>query len=191
VPDEGFDGLVDFFELLLVLDAGLFEGGPDGGAFVVGVLVGLVLHFDRYVRFLEVGLGGVVYLVLVVPQARQLEQVVLQDLRPFLLHVDLLRAPVAEVAQVNPQLRLRVLVLAENALAVRARKAELALVVLDGALGHAFAGAALVGGELGDGAVVAAVGGAGEAGEDLLLKNRPLALANDLDLRFVVIELVE
>ena len=66
-----------------------------------------------------------------------------------------------------------------------------AFIVFGGALGHTFAGSALVGGKFGDCAVVAAVGGAGQAGEYLLLKDVPMAFAYYFHLGFVVVEGVE
>jgi hypothetical protein len=101
----------------------------------------------------------------------------LQYFRPLLLHVDLLRVPVAKLAEIYPQLALGVAGQGEHVLAVRAGEAKGASAILESALVHAFAGAALLGGELRDCAIVAAVGGAIDAGVDLFLQDVSVAFA--------------
>lgn len=129
--DKSLNSFVDLLELLLVLDTGLFQRGSDGWSLGMSVLIGLILHFDRDVSFLEVRLGCIVQLVLVISQTRQFEQIVLQNLGSFLLHVDLFSAPVAKVAKVNPQFGLGIFVLTENTVTVRAREAKLAFIIFD------------------------------------------------------------
>ena len=58
--DKSLNSFVDLLELLLVLDTGLFQRGSDGWSLGMSVLICLILHFDRYVSFLEVRLGCIV-----------------------------------------------------------------------------------------------------------------------------------
>jgi hypothetical protein len=191
VLDEVIYPLVDLLELLAVPKVGLLHGGADGGAFIMRILKGLVLHFDGDVGLLEEGEGGVVDPVLAVTQVDQFEEVILEDLGPLLLHVDLLGVPVAELAEVDEKFGLGVAREGEDVLAVGTGEAEGAPAVLEGGLVEALAGPALLGGELGDGAVVAAVGGAVDAGVDLLLQDAPVALALDLHLRLGLLGLLQ
>ena len=111
----------------------------------MGILVGLVFHFDGDIGFFEERLRGVVDSVLVLPQIGQFKEVILKDLGPFLFHVDLFGAPVAELAEVDPQSRFGVFTEDEDALAVGTGETIGTFIVFGGALGHAFAGPALVG----------------------------------------------
>lgn len=106
--DQVIDPLVDLLQLLSIPEVGLLHAGADGGAFIVGILEGLVLHLDGDIGLFEEGEGGVVDAVLSFAEADQLEEVVLQDLGALFLHVDLLRIPVAELAVVDVELALGV-----------------------------------------------------------------------------------
>lgn len=70
-------------------------------------------------------------------------------------------------------------------MAVWARETEWASAVFSCTFRHALARSALIRREFGDCAVVAAVGRAGKASEDLFLKDGSIALAKHFDLWFV------
>ena len=95
----------------------------------MGILVGLIFHFDGDIGLFEEGLRGVVNSVLVLPQIGQFKEVVLEDLGSFFFHIDLFGAPVAELAEVDPQSGFGVFAEDEDALAVGAGETVGAFVV--------------------------------------------------------------
>lgn len=124
--DQIINALVDLLELLSVPKVGLLHAGPDGRAFIMGILERLVLHFDGDVAFFEEGERGVVDAILAFTEVDQFEEIVLEDLGTLFFHVDLLGVPVAELAEVDVQLALRVSGEGEDVLAVGAGEAEIA-----------------------------------------------------------------
>jgi len=183
VLDQVVDAFIDFLELLPVPQIGLLHGWANGGTFVVCVLEWLILHLYGDIGLLEKSESRIIDSILCVPKAGQFEQIILKDLRSFLLHVDLLGVPVAKLTEIYPQLALGIPRESEHILAVGTGEAKGAPAVLERALVHALAGATLLGGELWHCAVVAAVARAVYAGVDLFLQHVSHAFAFDLHLR--------
>lgn len=151
----------------------------------------MVLHFYGDVGLFEESEGSVVNAGLSVSQVCQFEEIVLQYLSSFLLHVDLLRVPVAKLTVIDPQLGLGIARESEHILAVGTGKTESALAILDSIFVHSLARSALVGGELGDCAVVTAIVGAVDAGVYLFLEDAAIAFALDLNLRLPLLGLLQ
>ena len=106
--DQIINALIDLLQLLSIPQVGLLHAGPNGGTFIVGVLEGLVLHFDGDVGLFEEGECGVVDAVLSFTQVDQFEQIILQDFGALFFHIDLLGIPVAKLAVVDVEFALGV-----------------------------------------------------------------------------------
>jgi hypothetical protein len=139
VANEVINALVYLFDLLLVSLVRLFHRGADGRALAVSVLEGLVLHLNGDVALLEKGQRGVVDAVLPFSKIHQFEEIILQNLGPLFLHVDLLRVPIAKLAVVNPQLRFRIARKSQDILAIWTGIAKGAFTVLYCVFVHSFA----------------------------------------------------
>lgn len=137
--DDVLDALVDFLQLLLILEMRLFHRRAYRWPLVMGVLERLILGLDGVVCFLEKGKGCIVYAIFSISQAGKLEEVVLEDFSPFFLHVDLLSIPIAKLTVIDPILRLRVTRESQDILTIRTGKAKGALAVFDSALIHPLA----------------------------------------------------